>query len=149
MILVGITFLLRGAVALAVGLATSACFPGYTVTDGGQPVQITGRLDIDLTKDDLGGAACLWLIKPDGTRTNLFLWDEPTVLSDPLRLIDARGTTMARVGDMVTAIGPKLAMGENGCASSDVTFVVDSIIGPGGTVDGLLDDPMATATLQP
>jgi hypothetical protein len=149
MILVGIRFILHVAGALAVGLATSACLPGHAVTDGGQPVQITGRLDIDLKKDDLGGTACLWLIKPGGTRTNLFLWDEPTVLSDPLRLIDARGTTIARVGDTVTAIGPKLAMGDNGCASSDVTFVAGSIIGPGGTLDGDLDDLMASDRLQP
>jgi hypothetical protein len=139
MILVGIMFLSalvrrrrRIGISLAVGFAVAACIPGYTVTDTGHPVQMTGRLDGELKEDDLGGTPCVWLVGPDGTRTNLLLFDEGRVKFKPLRLLDAAGSTIARVGDTVTAIGPSNAIGGNLCAPDDA-FVVDSIIGPGGT----------------
>lgn len=42
------------------------------------------------------------------------------------------GSTIARLGDIVTVTGPRGAIGENGCAPIEMSFVVDSIVGPGG-----------------
>jgi hypothetical protein len=59
--------------------------------------------------------------------------DEAVVQFQPLRLVDTAGRIIAAEGDTITAIGPTLAMGENGCAPIDDMFVVDELIGPGGT----------------
>jgi hypothetical protein len=58
--------------------------------------------------------------------------DGSVVQFRPLRLVDTAGTIIAAEGDTITAIGPSMAIGENGCAPIDDMFVVDELIGPGG-----------------
>lgn len=118
--------------ALALVLAGGAgCVPGYTVSDGGEPIAISGRFGGEPAPNDFG-SACIWLTLADGTRTYLLLMGETDPVGfDPLRVIDG-GRIIATVGDTVTAVGPSGAIGENGCARPEVTFVVDTLTGPGG-----------------
>ena len=55
---------------------------------------------------------------------------EAVVQFQPLRLVDTAGRVIAAEGDTITAIGPTMAIGENGCAPIDDMFVVDELIGP-------------------
>lgn len=131
---------------LGLALVASGCLPGYTVTEGGEPVDVTGRLDGELRDDGSpSGEPCVWLVGPSGERTHLFLLDEEMVEWEPLRLLDAAGSILARVGDTVTVTGPKGGVGFTPCDPSAVPFVVDAISGPGGTRSFGTTDP----TLEP
>ena len=59
--------------------------------------------------------------------------DEAVVQFQPLRSVDTAGRVIAAEGDTITTIGPSMAIGENGCAPIDDMFVVNELIGPGGT----------------
>ena len=144
-----ITFGTRRARLLGVGLALAfagtGCLPGYTVSEGGEPTAISGRFGGEPAPND-GGNACIWLTLADGTRTYLLLFDEVDLVRfDPLRLVDDRGQTIATVGDIVTAVGPRGAIGDNGCATPEMLFVVDSLTGPGG----MWRDSIAAESLVP
>jgi hypothetical protein len=120
------------ALGLAVVVAATACVPGYTVSEGGEPIAISGRFDGEPAPSDFGNA-CIWLTRADGTRTYLLLFGEiDPVRFNPLRLIGDDGQIIAMVGDTLTAVGPRGAIGNNGCARPEVMFVVDTLAGPGG-----------------
>jgi len=116
---------------LGLALAIVGCIPGHTVTEGGEPVEVTGRLEGE--PGGLSGNECVWLVSPNGDRTYLFLLDEEMVEFEPLRLLDTSGAVLARVGDTVTVIGPSGGVGFTPCAPSAVPFVVYQLRGPGGT----------------
>lgn len=120
------------ALALVTAAVAAGCVPGYTVSEGGEPIAISGRFDGEPAPNDFGNA-CIWLTGADGTRTYLLLFGEiDPVRFDPLRLIGEEGQIIATVGDTVTAVGPSGAIGDNGCAKPEVMFVVDTLTGPGG-----------------
>jgi hypothetical protein len=120
--------------SLTLSLAACGLVPGYTVTEGGEPVSVTGRLDGEILADDLSGMECVWLVGPSGRRTQLLLFDERMVVFGPLRLLDPSGTVIARAGDIVTVTGPSGGIGETICAApGEDAFSVDVIEGPGGT----------------
>jgi hypothetical protein len=129
LILVSIRFV--ASVLTAVVLA-GACVPGRLVSEGGEPRAIDGRLGGEEARDQFG-LPCFWLTGADGKRTYLLIMDDSVFGTDPLRLLDRDRRTIASIGDTVTAIGPTMAIGDNGCASVEDTFVVDEIIGPGGS----------------
>jgi hypothetical protein len=119
---------------LAVGLLTlvaAGCIPGHVVCEGGEPREIAGRLGGEGARNEFENV-CIWLDTSDGKRSYLLIMDDSVVRSDPLRLVDRNGRTIASVGDAVTAIGPSGAIGDNGCAPIEEMFVVDQLIGPEG-----------------
>jgi hypothetical protein len=107
MIPVGSRF--RGLVP-AFAFGAVACVPGYQVSEGGEPKQISGRLSGAAPHDDFANG-CIWLTGPDGQRTPLLVMDESVVQFQPLRLVDTAGTIIAAEGDTITAIGPSMAIG--------------------------------------
>ena len=120
------------AVGLALALLAAGCIPGYVVTEGGEPREISGRLGGEGARNEFENA-CIWLVRADGMRTHLLIMDDSVIRSDPLRLVDRNGRTIASVGDTVTAVGPSGAIGDNGCRAVEEMFVVDQIIGPQGS----------------
>jgi hypothetical protein len=117
------------AFVLAIAFGAVACVPGYQVSEGGEPKQISGRLGGQAPLDEFANG-CIWLTGLDGQRTPLLVMGEAVVQFQPLRLVDTAGRVIAAEGDTITAIGPTMAIGENGCAPIDDMFVVDELIGP-------------------
>ena len=120
------------AIGLSIGLLAAGCIPGQIVSEGGEPREIAGRLGGEGARNEFENA-CIWLVRGDGERAHLLIMDDSIVQFDPLRLVDRNGRTIASVGDTVTAVGPSGAVGDNGCAPIEEMFVVDQIVGPGGT----------------
>jgi hypothetical protein len=129
LILVGSTFMVIG---LSLALLAAGCIPGQVVSEGGELREMTGRLGGEGARNEFENA-CIWLVGADGKRTHLLIMDDSVIQSDPLRLVDGSGRTIAAVGDAVTAVGPTRAIGDNGCAAIEEMFVVDQLIGPRGT----------------
>ena len=113
---------------ITLALGSVACVPGYTVTQGGEPVSITGRLAGELQD----GVECLWITGSTGEQTHLLWFDEAAVRTDPLRFVDPAGSVIARPGDIITVTGPSGGIGETICAPGEPTFMVDRVVGPGG-----------------
>lgn len=133
-----------GALVFAIVFAAVACVPGYQVSEGGEPKQISGRLGGAAPVDEFANG-CIWLTGLDGRKTPILVMDEALVRFKPLRLVDGAGRVIAAEGDSVTAIGKTWSTGDNGCPQSnglfDAMFPVDRLIGPGGMWQDPLADP--------
>jgi hypothetical protein len=112
--------------------------PGYTVSQGGEPISMSGRIDGE--KGD--GAGCAWITDSSGKRTQLLWFEERVVLFEPLRFVNSAGSVIARAGDIVTVTGPSGTIGETICAPGEGTFTVEVISGPGGTHNFPTDPPL-------
>ena len=131
-------------VVLPLALAVVACVPGYQVTEGNEPKQISGRFGGEFRDTGLA-SECSWLVSADGKRTYLLFMGDLELRADPIRLEDGSGRRLATIGDVVTARGPSSAIGENGCAPQSDIFVVETLVGPGGTWhDATFAEPQLT-----
>lgn len=108
----------------ALALFETACLPGYTVTEGGEPVTVTGQLRGELLNRSL---PCVWLEDRAGDRTYLILPPDVTAAFNPTRLVDAAGSVVATEGEIVTVTGPQGGVGDTSCSPGSVPFEVSTI----------------------
>jgi hypothetical protein len=128
-----------GIAFLALAMLLGACVPGYQVTDGGEPVSRSGRLDGEMHD----GVECAWITDAVGKRTQLLWFYDGAVRFKPFRFVDGAGLVIAQAGDVVTVTGPSSSIAETICAApGDDAFGFSLMTGPGGTLSFPSDPPL-------
>ena len=117
--------ILRAAtILMMLGLLSVACVPGTSVEQGGEPIQVTGRIN---GSSDNARGDCVWIQQEDGGRLYLLLPSRFTVEYHPFALKDSGDRVVARNGDLVVVTGPGNGFGDTSCAPGEVPFFVEEL----------------------
>lgn len=118
--------LIAVAVFLSTGVLLAGCVSQERLTLDTAPVDgrsvglaTTGTIQVET----VNGHACFWVETSDGTAVSLVWPEGATAASEPLRVEDRDGVTIASVGDEGTKLGG-IPSDEPGCHASTTRFII-------------------------